>query len=270
MIIILLSIVLLHSYYVLIICLYVLLTIKGRNTSKFTLNNNIACIKFIDKFYFILNDFHALCITWVKFRCLIHILCVWIASKVWGLAYRGLLSFTPSYNYKLLSCLFFCTRCTFLPTFYKISRSLQHMVSFYKLVLLGMSSTIPSPQLADWHKSKIERDWQVIFKQVYKDTVCTECTIYVTFRSICVWVSMHASVCVCAWMLHNCVTEHIFRIKIKCALCPEFLVSNLSAGEFLVNAKIRMGLWFSLGFYSEGKWVMGYLKATSPALPIAM
>lgn len=35
--------VLLHSYYVLIICLYVLLTNKGRNISKFILTSDIVC-----------------------------------------------------------------------------------------------------------------------------------------------------------------------------------------------------------------------------------
>lgn len=81
------------------------------------------------------------------------------------------------------------------------------------------------------------------------------------------YYQMYVCVHVC---IHECGAEYIFRIKIKYAFFPEFLGVKLSASEFLVNAKIRIGLRFSLGFYSEDKWLMGYFKATSPALPIAM
>ena len=65
------------------------------------------CIKVVDKFYFLSNDFDALRITWIKFRCLIHTPCVWIMPRVWGLAHKALHSFTPSFSYKLIFVGFF-------------------------------------------------------------------------------------------------------------------------------------------------------------------
>lgn len=156
----------------------------------------------VDKFNFILNYFHALCITWIKFRCLIYTWCVWITSKVWGLACKALLSFTPSYSYKLILCLFFCARCTFLPMFYKTSRSLQHMVSFYKLVhLLGMSSTIYSPPLANWHKSKTE-GIDKSFSNKFIKTLCVLSLPYICDFSECE--------CACRCISNVCVGAYAF------------------------------------------------------------
>ena len=169
------------------------------------------CIKLVDTFYFLWIDFHALHITWIKFRCLIHTPCVWILARVWGLTHKALLRFTPSFSYKLiLQVSFFYTRCTYLHMFCKISRSFLLMVSFYKLIpQLGMSPSTPPPPEATWHKSKIEQYWQIILKQAFKRqcVVCVCVCVCIKYIIWYMWFFQSVYVCVnaCKYMSKVCV-----------------------------------------------------------------
>ena len=169
-------------------------------------------IKVVDTFYFLWNDFHALHITWIKFSCLTHTSCVWILSRVWGLTHKALLSFTPSFSYKLiLQVSFFYTRCTYLHMFCKISRSFLLMVSFYKLIpQLGMSPSTPPPPEATWYKSKIEQYWQIILKQAFKR------------QCVCLCVCVCVCVCVCNVLYDICDFFRVYMcVWMHANTCPK-------------------------------------------------
>lgn len=186
-----------------------------------------VCIKAVDKSYFVWNDLRALQITWIKFRYLIHTPCVWIMSRVWGLAHKALLSFTPSFSCKLIAHVLF-----FLCQMYLLPHVLQNfkVLSTHGALLQAHSSTWsvifhPSSPTDKLTQTKDEKVIGASFWNNFQKTFCVlDRIVYVIFR-VYVWVCTHANVYHMCVFLCECV-----RTEIKCAFfSPEFLYDKASS-----------------------------------------